>query len=99
MSASDTVRTKWAYYVALLETALSRPNAHHAGLLMLDEPRQQETAKLSLAALVRRLGVAAAGGAQILYATSEDPADLNTVLAQVAHHRLPAEGKHLLAPP
>lgn len=98
MSASDTIRTKWAYYVALLETALARPNGHHAGLLMLDEPRQQETAKLSLAALVRRLGVAASSGAQILYATSEDPADLSAVLAQVTHHRLPADGGHLLAP-
>jgi len=98
MSASDTIRTKWAYYVALLETALKSTSGHHAGLLMLDEPRQQETAKISLAELVRRLGAAATEGSQILYATSEDVEDLEGFLEGIPHERLPAPGERLLSP-
>jgi hypothetical protein len=98
MSASDTIRTKWAYYVSLLETAIESPSGHHAGLLMLDEPHQQETAKVSLAALVRQLGVAATQGSQILYATSEDVEDLESDLEGIRHERLPAPGERLLSP-
>jgi hypothetical protein len=98
MSASDTIRTKWAYYVSLLETATASASGHHAGLLILDEPRQQETAKMSLAALVQQLGVAASQGSQILYATSEDVEDLEAFLKGIPHERLPAPGEHLLTP-
>ena len=98
MSASDTIRTKWAYYVALMETATRSVTGHHAGLLVFDEPRQQETAMSSLSALITELGAAAQQGNQILYATSGDQAELNTVLAGVPHERLPAPGNHLLLP-
>lgn len=98
MSASDTIRTKWAYYVALMEAATASVTGHHAGLLVFDEPRQQETAMSSLSALIRELGAAAKQGGQILYATSGDEVELNAVLATVPHDRLPAPGNHLLLP-
>jgi hypothetical protein len=98
MSASDTIRTKWAYYVALLETAIESASGHHAGILILDEPRQQETAKISLKALVQQLGIAAAQGSQILYATSEDLEGLEDFLKEIPYERLPAPGEHLLSP-
>ena len=98
MSASDTIRTKWAYFVALMETATTSATGHHAGLLVFDEPRQQETAMSSLTALITELGAAAQLGNQILYATSGNQAELNTVLADVPHHRLPSPGGHLLLP-
>jgi len=98
MSASDTIRTKWAYYVALMETATRTGTGHHAGLLVFDEPRQQETALSSLTALITELGTAAQQGNQILYATSGDQAELNSALADVPHDRLPAPGNHLLLP-
>ena len=98
MSASDTIRTKWAYYVALMEAATNSATGHHAGLLIFDEPRQQETAVTSLSALITELGAVAQQGNQILYATSGDLAELNAVLAGVPHDRLPAPGNHLLLP-
>lgn len=98
ISASDMIRTKWAYYLALYEAASSSPQSNHAQLLMLDEPRQQETDRGSLAAFVRRLEKASRAGCQVLYATSEDPRDLNEVLQGVRATMLPSVGSHLLAP-
>jgi hypothetical protein len=46
MSASDTIRLKWAYQLALLEVARTA-ETHHAGLVIFDEPQQQKTAKIS----------------------------------------------------
>lgn len=98
MSASDSIRTKWAYYTALLEAAtVAAPRSHHSGLLMLDEPRQQETARESLSAFLRRLGGTASSGAQILYATSEDAETLAELLRDVPHSVLEAPGSHLLS--
>jgi hypothetical protein len=98
MSASDTIRTKWAYYVALMQTASRSRTGHHPRLLIFDEPAQQQTAKMSLAALVRKLGEVSQEGHQILYATSEDPQDLESFLRGIPHSRLPADGQHLLSP-
>ncbi|MEV6094401.1 hypothetical protein AB0N39_30665 [Streptomyces cellulosae] len=98
ISASDMIRTKWAYYVAIFEAAQASRKGRHAGLLMFDEPRQQETDRGSLSEFVRRLSSGAAAGCQVIYATSEDPAELQQVLQNVPHRLLPAEGSHLLAP-
>ncbi|WP_139210100.1 hypothetical protein [Microlunatus flavus] len=97
MSASDTIRTKWAYYVSLMQTATNSPQGHHLGLLMFDEPAQQQTAKISLVALVRELGKTSQNGGQVIYATSEDPDDLDEFLRGIPHTRLPAAGRHLLS--
>ncbi|WP_248294596.1 hypothetical protein [Actinoplanes sp. TBRC 11911] len=95
ISASDTIRTKWAYYAALLETAISAQGGRHLGLLMLDEPRQQETDRDSLAAFLHRLRYDSRN-AQIVYATSEDPTQLERLLAGIPHTKLPANGRHLI---
>ena len=96
ISASDTIRTKWAYFVSLAEAALSSARGHHPGLLVLDEPRQQETDKVSVAALVRRLSRMASEGGQIIFATSEDPDDLDTFLAGLPYSQLNSNGSRLL---
>jgi hypothetical protein len=95
MSASDTIRTKWAYHTALLETSRENENAHHLTLLMLDEPRQQETDRVSLRAFLERLRFDSRDS-QIIYATSEDPVVLSELLSDIPHHRLPADGSHLI---
>jgi hypothetical protein len=95
MSASDAIRTKWAYYTALMESATASPNGHHIGLLMLDEPRQQETDRRSLAAFLRRLR-SDSGLGQIIYATSEDPDLLTELLSGIPHTRLETDGPHLI---
>lgn len=95
MSASDTIRTKWAYYTALMEIGMSSSRGHHLGILMLDEPRQQETDRSSLASFLRRLREDS-GIAQIIYATSEDPEILDGLLAEIPHTRIVATGPHLI---
>ncbi|MFE2086128.1 hypothetical protein [Streptomyces sp. NPDC059460] len=97
-SASDMIRAKWAYYVAVLEASRFSPTGRHLGLLMFDEPRQQETDRRSLSAFVQRLGTGATAGCQVIYATSEDPSQLREALRGVRCHMLPVSGPHLLMP-
>ena len=49
ISASDLIRTIWAYLNGMLEMARSE-NANHLGCILFDEPRQQGTRDLSFAA-------------------------------------------------
>lgn len=79
-SASDAIRLKWAYQLALLELARTRAT-NHLGLLIFDEPRQQEAAKGSFDALLRRAAASVNFGQQVLFATSEDRAELSSALA------------------
>jgi hypothetical protein len=94
-SASDTIRTKWAYHTALFETASTQEHGRHLGLMVLDEPRQQETDHRSLAAFLDRLNNDNGLG-QVLYATSEEPEVLGQLLKGIPHTSLPAVGPHLL---
>jgi hypothetical protein len=94
-SASDTIRTKWAYHTALFEVATTQDRGHHLGLMVLDEPRQQETDPESLAAFLNRLGRDSRLG-QVLFATSQDSEALAPLLQTIQHHSLPASGPHLL---
>lgn len=95
MSASDSIRTKWAYHTSVVETAANAPGGRSFGVLVLDEPRQQETNRESLAALLRRLNNDQ-GMSQILYATSERPDELSALLAGLEYTTIPAAGPHLL---
>ena len=70
LSASDNIRIIWAYLEGLLELA-SVFELRHPNLLILDEPRQQETAQLSFEELLRRSSQSRTRDQQILFATSE----------------------------
>ena len=70
LSASDTIRLKWAYQLGLLDVAMSS-DTNHPRFLVMDEPRQQEAAELSVAGLFSEAARVAGMGAQILIATSE----------------------------
>ena len=84
LSASDNIRTIWAYLQGLLE--LSREvETNHLGLLILDEPRQQETAELSFAEFLKRASGAARFRQQVIFATSETEANLRDILIGVPH--------------
>ena len=48
-SASDTIRTIWAYLIGILDSRSMLTD--HLGLLDFDEPKQQSTADLSFQAL------------------------------------------------
>ena len=75
MSASDAIRLKWAYQLALLEVASRFDGTHHPGILMLDEPRQQETAPISFHTLLARAS-RVPDELQIIFTSSEDKAPL-----------------------
>ena len=70
LSASDNIRTIWAYLESLLELAREL-DLRHPGLLVLDEPRQQEAAQLSFEKLLRRAAKSRDRGQQVVFVTSE----------------------------
>lgn len=74
-SASDIIRLRWAYALSLLRTSIAR-GGNHAGLVMMDEPRQQEVE--SLAGL---LDLAARSGGQVILTTSEPLASIRAMLS------------------
>jgi hypothetical protein len=71
LSASDLIRSIWAYRLSFLELARDK-ETNHLGLLVIDEPGQQEMASESFSALLQRASRAGAYGQQILLATSEE---------------------------
>jgi ABC-type molybdenum transport system ATPase subunit/photorepair protein PhrA len=76
---------------------MNAERGNHPGILILDEPRQQETDKVSVAALIQRLARSSANGLQVVFATSEDPIDLDRFLAGLPHTRLLSDGSRLLS--
>jgi hypothetical protein len=84
LSASDGIRLIWAYTLGLLEVA-REVRTNHLGLLILDEPRQQSTKGDSMRAFLHRASAATKNGQQVVVATSEDPALLQSFLKGVPH--------------
>jgi hypothetical protein len=70
LSASDLIRTIWAYENGLLEVAREFAS-NHLNILMLDEPKQQDAAAESLAAFLRRVANSKEASQQVIVATSE----------------------------
>lgn len=82
LSASDAIRLKWAYHLALLE--LSRTDTtNHPGFVVFDEPRQQAAREISFQKLLERAASAKAAGQQVIFATSEDRARLEGFLNHI----------------
>ncbi|MDP1720804.1 MAG: AAA family ATPase [Candidatus Nanopelagicaceae bacterium] len=97
LSASDMIRVIWAYLFAVLEIGVREGN--HFGLLIFDEPRQQETARESYQALLRNASTHGTLGAQVIFATSETEDNLVGMLSGSTYSltSLPA-GEKLLLP-
>lgn len=80
ISASDGARLKWAYYMALLElSALHSTN--HPGLVIFDEPGQQQMKELDLGTFVRRAAAAVRDDQQIIVATSQSKSFVASALS------------------
>jgi len=92
LSASDMIRTVWSYLYSLLEVARST-DTNHVGLLVLDEPRQQQANKVSFSEFAKRAANAKEFKQQIIFLTSEDPETLSTMLTGTQHQYLDFEGK------
>lgn len=92
LSASDSIRLKWAYQLGLLD-AVKAGSSNHPGLVVFDEPRQQEAASTSVAGLISEAARIASSGAQVLIATSEDLATVRNFVANMDHQLLVFDGR------
>ena len=92
LSASDNIRLKWAYQMGLLDVA-QKMTTHHPGLLVFDEPRQQEASEASVSGLLKRAAASGALGAQIIIATSERLASVKQFLSDLPCQLIAFEGR------
>ncbi|MGX7707326.1 hypothetical protein [Methylobacterium sp. Gmos1] len=82
LSASDSIRLKWAYQLGLLDVS-SKAQTNHPHLVVFDEPRQQEAAETSVAGLLVEAARMSQSGAQIIIATSENFSNITSVLEKI----------------
>jgi hypothetical protein len=87
-SASDAIRVVWAYLLGLMEVARVHPT-NHLGLLVFDEPKQQMVAGLSFAALMRRAAASGAAKQQVIFATSQEPGEIEAMLKDLPSTLIP----------
>jgi hypothetical protein len=87
LSASDMIRVIWAYLISFMHACLAH-GGNHPGLLIFDEPRQQETARDSYRELLQQTAEEAGTGAQILIATSETGWSLREMVGSVTYRLL-----------
>lgn len=80
LSASDMIRVIWSYLLAVMDTS-RHFDGQHAGLLMFDEPRQQEVHHDGYSAFLRHSALLASQGSQVIVATSESEESLIHMLA------------------
>lgn len=81
-SASDAIRLKWAYQLGLLELGHHHPT-HHPGMLLLDEPRQQSSSRVSFGRLLERAAERQRADQQVIVSTSEDLETLKDILSRI----------------
>ena len=73
---SDNIRIIWAYIEGLLELA-SEFALNHPGLIIFDEPRQQEAKEVSFEKLLVRATKTLSRHQQVLFLTSEPLANIH----------------------
>ncbi len=94
-SASDTIRTIWAYLLGMLEVARSE-RTNHIGFLLFDEPRQQSARELSFKALLLRASSAKSFGQQVIFATSQDEKSLLEMIDNLPVNYMPYPEKMIM---
>lgn len=90
-SASDAIRLKWAYQLGLLELEGQGPT-NHPGMLLLDEPRQQSSSRVSFGMLLERAAERQRADKQIIVSTSEDLETLSDILSRISCNRTIIKG-------
>lgn len=77
-SASDNIRVIWSYLYSLLMLDVGKDgmNTNHLGLLIMDEPRQQETKDVSFKTFIEKASETGSFDKQIIFGTSEKFEDL-----------------------
>lgn len=80
ISASDGIRVIWGYLMSMLE--LSREyEMNHPGLLIFDEPRQQDADPVSFSSLLKKASETKKYNQQVILATSEKTEPLKKATA------------------
>lgn len=92
LSASDLIRTIWAYINGLREVA-AQFDTNHLGLLVFDEPKQQDAAVESLAAFLKRASLSIAVHHQVVIATSEPISSLAPMLEGIQASLVKFDGR------
>jgi len=92
ISASDLIRTIWAYLNGMLEMARTG-GTNHPGCILFDEPRQQSTRDVSFLELLRRASDAHKYDQQVIFFTSENLERLKGHLSGLPHSLIPIEGR------
>ena len=96
MSASDSIRTKWAYYVGLANATAELEQSHRWGFLVMDEPRQQEAELESVGSLYAALS-RVAEHSQVIVASSAAPAELDQLLGGLSARRIASRRAHMFS--
>jgi hypothetical protein len=91
VSASDAIRLKWAYYLALLSISRRR-TTNHCGLVIFDEPGQQEIEISSLQALFQWSARSLDDNQQLVIATSESLVALHEILGSSSVNLITFDG-------
>lgn len=91
LSASDMIRVIWAYLHGLLELSRSK-STNHLGLVIMDEPGQQQMKRVSLRELIARASSAIRFKQQVILATSEEEQNLRSQIAGLPHTYLNFQG-------
>jgi len=94
ISASDLIRTIWAYLLGMMELARTE-NTDHPGLLVFDEPRQQSAQNVTFRELLKRAAVSLESQQQVIFFTSEEPSLLEDGLLGLKHKLINCEGRLL----
>lgn len=81
VSASDVVRIKVAYLDAVRSLGLT--NGRHPGLLVLDEPRQQDIDPTDYAAMLTYLAASSANGSQTIVTSATPRPDLDELVVSL----------------
>jgi hypothetical protein len=92
ISASDLIRTIWAYLNGMLEMGRSG-ESNHPGFILFDEPRQQSTRDVSFVELLRRASMSSSFGQQVIFFTSENLDRLQGHLSGLPHSLVALEGR------
>ena len=92
ISASDLIRTIWAYLTGMLEMGRAG-GTNHPGFILFDEPRQQSTRDVSFVELLRRASTSNSFGQQVIFFTSENLDRLRGHLSGLPHSLVAIEGR------
>ena len=92
ISASDTIRTIWAYLLGLIEISNSYETCHPR-FLIFDEPRQQSTNDVSFVELLKH--ASKIDNSQVVFFTSEDNSRLKKALVGIKHEFKEFDGRVL----